>query len=123
MCDGLVYETIFNKAVDVLGNIETNADVNCGNVYIDTNGKLTIDSNCELCRYVSAFTSFDMRNTDANSSIRFICGDPAVQSNIVLEQLILLPHGLLTLLLLMLWEMYLLTMLLLKLVEHKEVIV
>ena len=24
-----------------------------------------------------------MRNTDANSSIRFICGDPAVQSNIV----------------------------------------
>ena len=27
--------------------------------------------------------SFDMRNTDANSSIRFICGDPAVQSNII----------------------------------------
>ena len=29
------------------------------------------------------FSSFDMRNSDANSSIRFICGDPVVQSNIV----------------------------------------
>ena len=45
--------------------------------------KLTIDTNCELYRYVSDFSSFDMRNTDVNSSIRFICGDPAVQSNIV----------------------------------------
>ena len=48
-----------------------------------TDGKLTIDTNCELYRYVSSFSSFDMMNTDANSSIRFICGDPAVQSNIV----------------------------------------
>ena len=83
MCDGLVNETIFNKPIDVLGNIYTNAAVNCDNVNIDTDGKLTIDTNCELYRYVSAFSSFDMRNSDANSSIRFICGDPAVQSNIV----------------------------------------
>ena len=71
MCDGLVNKTIFSKPIDVLGNIYTNADVNCDN------------TNCELYRYVSAFSSFDMRNSDANSSIRFICGDPAVQSNIV----------------------------------------
>ena len=83
MCDGLVNKTIFSKPVDVLGNIYTNAAVNCDNVNIDTDGKLTIDTNCELYRYVSAFSSFDMRNSDANSSIRFICGDPAVQSNIV----------------------------------------
>ena len=84
MCDGLVNKTIFNIPVDdVLGNIYTNAAVNCDNVNIDTDGKLTIDTNCELYRYVSAFSSFDMRNSDANSSIRFICGDPAVQSNIV----------------------------------------
>ena len=83
MCDGLVNKTIFNKPIDVLGNIYTNADVNCENVNIATDGKLTIDTNCELYRYVSAFSSFDMRNSDANSSIRFICGDPAVQSNIV----------------------------------------
>ena len=83
MADGLVGKTIFSKPIDVLGNIYTNADVNCDNVNIDTDGKLTIDTNCELYRYVSAFTSFDMRNTDSNSSIRFICGDPAVQSNVV----------------------------------------
>ena len=83
MCDGLVNKTIFSKPIDVLGNIYTNANVNCDNVNIATDGKLTIDTNCELYRYVSAFSSFDMRNTDANSSIRFICGDPAVQSNIV----------------------------------------
>ena len=83
MCDGLVNKTILSKPVDVLGNIYTNADVNCDNVNIATDGKLTIDTNCELYRYVSAFSSFDMRNSDANSSIRFICGDPAVQSNIV----------------------------------------
>ena len=83
MCDGLVNKTIFSKPVDVLGNSYTNASVNCDNVNIDTDGKLTIDTNCELYRYVSAFSSFDMRNSDANSSIRFICGDPAVQSNIV----------------------------------------
>ena len=83
MCDGLVNKTIFSKPVDVLGNIYTNAAVNCDNVNIDTDSKLTIDTNCELYRYVSAFSSFDMRNSDANSSIRFICGDPAVQSNIV----------------------------------------
>ena len=83
MCDGLVNKTIFSKPIDVLGNIYTNANVNCDNVNIDTDGKLTIDTNCELYRYVSAFSSFDMRNSDANSSIRFICGDPAVQSNIV----------------------------------------
>ena len=83
MCDGLVNKTIFSKPIDVLGNIYTNADVNCDNVNIATDGKLTIDTNCELYRYVSAFSSFDMRNTDVNSSIRFICGDPAVQSNIV----------------------------------------
>ena len=83
MCDGLVNKTIFNKPVDVLGNIYTNAAVNCDNVNIATDGKLPVDTNCELYRYVSAFSSFDMRNTDANSSIRFIRGDPAVQSNIV----------------------------------------
>ena len=83
MCDGLVNKTIFSKPIDVLGNIYTNADVNCDNINIDTDGKLTIDTNCELYRYVSAFSSFDMRNSDANSSIRFICGDPAIQSNIV----------------------------------------
>ena len=83
MCDGLVNKTIFSKPIDVLGNIYTNADVNCDNINIATDGKLTIDTNCELYRYVSAFSSFDMRNTDSNSSIRFICGDPAVQSNIV----------------------------------------
>ena len=83
MCVGLVNKTIFNKPVDVLGNIYTNAAVHCDNVNIDTDGKLTIDTNCEFYRYVSSFSSFDMRNTDANSSIRFICGDPAVQSNIV----------------------------------------
>ena len=83
MCDGLVNKTIFSKPIDILGNIYTNADVNCDNVNIATDGKLTIDTNCELYRYVSAFSSFDMRNTDVNSSIRFICGDPAVQSNIV----------------------------------------
>ena len=83
MADGLVGKTIFSKPIDVLGNIYTNADVNCDNVNIDTDGKLTIDTNCELYRYVSSFSSFDMRNTDSNSSIRFICGDPAVQSNIV----------------------------------------
>ena len=83
MCDKLVNKTIFSKPIDVLGNIYTNADVNCDNVNIATDGKLTIDTNCELYRYVSAFSSFDMRNSDANSSIRFICGDPAVQSNIV----------------------------------------
>ena len=83
MCDGLVNKTIFSKPIDVLGNIYTNADVNCDNVNIATDGKLTVDTNCELYRYVSSFSSFDMRNTDANSSIRFICGGPAVQSNIV----------------------------------------
>ena len=83
MCDGLVNKTIFNTPIDVLGNIYTNAAVNCDNVSIDTDDKLTIDTNCELYRYVSAFSSFGMRNSDANSSIRFICGDPAVQSNIV----------------------------------------
>ena len=83
MCDGLVNKTIFNKPIDVLGNIYTNAAVNCDNVNIDTDGKLTIDTNCELYRYGSAFSSFDMRNSDVNSSIRFICGDPAIQSNIV----------------------------------------
>ena len=83
MCDGLVNKTIFSKPIDVLGNIYTNASVNCDNVNIATDGKLTIDTNCELYRYVSAFSSFDMRNSDANSSIRFICGDPAIQSNIV----------------------------------------
>ena len=83
MADGLIGKTIFSKPIDVLGNIYTNADVNCDNVNIATDGKLTIDTNCHLYRYVSAFSSFDMRNTDANSSIRFICGDPAVQSNIV----------------------------------------
>ena len=83
MADGLVGKTIFSKPIDVLGNIYTNADVNCDNVNIDTDGKLAIDTNCELYRYVSAFSSFDMRNTDSNSSITFICGDPAVQSNVV----------------------------------------
>ena len=83
MADGLVGKTISSKPIDVFGNTYTNADVNCDNVNIDTDGKLTIDTNCELYRYVSAFSSFDMRNSDANSSIRFICGDPAVQSNIV----------------------------------------
>ena len=83
MCDGLVNKTIFSKPIDVLGNIYTNADINCDSVNIDTDGKLTIDTNCELYRYVSAFSSFDMRNSDANSSIRFICGDAGVQDNIV----------------------------------------
>ena len=83
MADGLVGKTIFSKPIDVLGNIYTNADVNCDNVNIATDGKLTIDTTCHLYRYVSAFSSFDMRNTDSDSSIRFICGDPAVQSNIV----------------------------------------
>ena len=83
MADGLIGKTIFSKPIDVLGNIYTNADVNCDNVNIATDGKLTIDTNCHLYRYVSAFSSFDMRNTDSDSSIRFICGDPAVQSNIV----------------------------------------
>ena len=64
MCDGLVNKTIFSKPVDVLGNIYTNADVNCDNVNIATDGKLTIDTNCELYRYVSAFSSFDMRNSE-----------------------------------------------------------
>ena len=31
MCDGLVNKIIFNKPVDVLGNIYTHADVNCDN--------------------------------------------------------------------------------------------
>ena len=83
MCDGLVGTTIFSKSIDVLGDIYTNADVNCDNVNIATDGKLTIDTNCELYRYVSACSSSDMRNTETNSSIRFIWGDPAVQSNIV----------------------------------------
>ena len=83
MCDGLVNKTILKKRVDVLGNIYTHADVNCDNIDIGTDGKFTIGTNCELYRYVSAFSSFDLRNTDANSSIRFICGDPAVQCNIV----------------------------------------
>ena len=55
MCDGLVNNTMFN---DVLGNIFTNASVNCDNVNIDTDGKLTIETNCEFYRYVSAFSSF-----------------------------------------------------------------
>ena len=55
MCDGLVNKTIFSKPIDVLGHIYTNADVNCDNVNIATDGKLTIDTNCELNRYVSAF--------------------------------------------------------------------
>ena len=67
----------------MLGNIYTNADANCDNVNFATDGKLTTDTNCELYRYVSALSFFDMRNTDANSPIRFICGDPAVQSNII----------------------------------------
>ena len=83
MCDGLVNKTIFSKPKDVLGNIFANADVNCDNINIATDGKLTIDTNCQLYRFVSSFSSFDMRNTDVNSSIRFIIGDPAVQSNIV----------------------------------------
>ena len=32
ICDGLVNKTNCNKPVDVLGNIVTNADVNCENV-------------------------------------------------------------------------------------------
>ena len=76
-------KTIFSKPINVLSNIYTNASVNCDNVNIITDSKLIIDTNCELYRYVSAFSSFDMRNSDANSSIRFICGDPAIQSNII----------------------------------------
>ena len=117
MCNGLVNKTIFNKPVDVLGNIHTNTDVNSENVNIDTDGKLTIGTNCHLYRYVSAFSFFGMRNSDANSSIRFICGDPAVQPNIVGADNILLD-GLLTLQPLMLWVTYLLMMFMLKLVEH-----
>ena len=55
MCKKLVNKTIFNKPVDVLGNMYTNAAVNCDNVNIDTDGKLTIDTSCELYRYVNAF--------------------------------------------------------------------
>ena len=91
MADGLVGKTIFSKPIDVLGNIYTNADVNCDNVNIDTDGKLTIDTNCELYRYVSAFSSFDTRNSDANSSIRSICGDPA-RSTTSQPQTLPLPH-------------------------------
>ena len=39
MCDGLVNKTIFSKPIDVLGNIYTNADINCDNVNIATDGK------------------------------------------------------------------------------------
>ena len=38
VADGLVGETIFNKAVDVLGNIYTNAGDSCDNVNIATGG-------------------------------------------------------------------------------------
>ena len=38
MRDGLMNKTIFSKPIDVLGNIYTNADVNCDNVNIDTDG-------------------------------------------------------------------------------------
>ena len=40
MCDGLVNKTIFNKPVDVLGNIYTNAGINCDHVNIATGGKI-----------------------------------------------------------------------------------
>ena len=83
---------IVNK-LDVLGNIYTNDDDNCDNVNIATHGILTIDTSCELYRYVCAFSSIDMRNTDANSSMPF--------SLISLEQLIFLLDGILILLLLM----------------------
>ena len=52
MCDGLVNKT-FNKPVDVLGNIYTNADVNCENINSATDEKLTTGTNCEFSRYVS----------------------------------------------------------------------
>ena len=112
MCDGLVNKTIFSKPIDVLGNIYTNAAVSCDNVNIDTDGKLTVNTSCELYRHVSAFSSFDMRNTDANSSIRTICGDPAVQSNIV--GAVNISSGWT----LILWVIYLLIMVMLKLMEH-----
>ena len=48
MCDGLVNKTTFSKPVDVIGNIYTNADVNCDNVNIATDGKLTIDTKLVL---------------------------------------------------------------------------
>ena len=47
MADGLVGRTIFRKPIDVLGNMYTNAAVNCDNINIDTDGKLTIDTNCD----------------------------------------------------------------------------
>ena len=87
VCDGLVNKTIFSKPIDVLGNIYTHAAVNCDNVNIDTDGKLTIDTNCELYRYVSAFSSFDMRNSNANSSIR-LSVETLLFNRIQLEQLI-----------------------------------
>ena len=39
ICAGLANRTIFNKPVDVLGNIYTNADVKFDNVNIATDGK------------------------------------------------------------------------------------
>ena len=83
MCDGLVNKTIFNKPIDVLGNIYTNANVNCDNVNIDTDGKLTIDTNCELYRYVSAFSS--MGNLFAD--------DVYVKTNGALRSNHLAPNG------------------------------
>ena len=44
MCDGLVNRTMFNRPVDVLGNIYTNADANCDNVNTATYCNLTIDT-------------------------------------------------------------------------------
>ena len=62
MCDGFVNKAIFCKPADVLGNIKTNADVNCDDVNIGTDGELTIHTNCELYRSGSALSSFDSLN-------------------------------------------------------------
>ena len=81
MCDGLVNKTIFHNPVDVLCKIFIRMLMLIVIILILL--AMVNYTSCELYRYVNAFSSFDMRNSVANSSIRFVCGDPAVQSNIV----------------------------------------
>ena len=59
-------------------------DANVGRVWVkDRFGLGAVGVNGYVLNCAGPFSSFDMRNTDANSSIGFICGDPAIQSNIV----------------------------------------
>ena len=92
MCDGLVKKTNFSKNVDVLGNICTNASVNCGNVNIATDGKLTIDANC-VVGAVSITTGWTFNTATADFMGSLFADDVYVKTNGALRSNHVAPNG------------------------------